>query len=777
MSLRSVIGSTRLVCLLGLLAPASAVVAQVDYHRADQIRVAARHLRNYPDWIGFLGLGSPRFLADSTRFWYSVETARGREFVLVDPARLTRRNLFDNGRLAAAMSVAGDTAFQPTKLPFRTFEFTNSEQSIAFRVGTKRYECDLTQYRCVKGDTLSTDTPAWAVPSPDKRWEAYVDRGNLWVRRAAVAGAARDSVQLTTDGIPGYQYGLVSPETPPADTTARRRPTLAWSPDSRRIAIMRLDERRVGRMPIYSSTAIRPKLFLYPMAVPEDSVLTTAELHLVDVAAKTVTKVALPPQPNRTFGWTEADQVQWAPGSDRVFLTVAARANKKVELFWVEPATGVPHRVVAESTSTFLENASGVFTGNWRILAGGKEALWWSERDGWGHLYRYSDQGQVLGQLTSGSWLVDRVRQVDPVSGQIFFVAAGRDSTNPYHGQYWRINADGSAPTLLTPEPGQHLIYPIPTGKYFIDVHSRTDLPPVVTLRSTLDGRKALALETADPTQLLAAGWRPPTPFTAKARDGQTDLHGLIYWPSRMDTTKSYPVIDHIYPGPQVGSVFNWGYTVDGNNSALAELGFVVVQVNSLGTPTRSKAFHDFYYGNMGDNGIADHVAVIKQLGARYRFLDLDRVGIYGVSGGGFSSTGAILRFPDFFKVAVSIAGNHDNRSYTSDWGEKYQGRFKKDSATGRDNFESQANYLLAGNLKGKLFLIHGDMDTNVHPAQTMRLVDALVKAEKDFDLLLLPDVGHAYPDYAIRRSWDYFVRWLLGQEPPNGYRMIQETP
>lgn len=336
-----------------------------------------------------------------------------------------------------------------------------------------------------------------------------------------------------------------------------------------------------------------------------------------------------------------------------------------------------------------------------------------------------------------------------------------------------RIGADGSGLTDLTPGTGHHWVSFVPTGKYFVDTETRPDLPPVTTIRAALDGRKTLDVETADASEMLKTGWTAPTPFTVKARDGLTDLYGFVYLPSRIDTTKRYPVIVYIYPGPQIGTVVHYGFQTNGERRGLAELGFVVIEVNALGTPGRSKAFHDAYFGNMTDNGIPDQIAATKQLGARYRFMDLDRVGIYGHSGGGFSSTAAILRYPDFFKVAVSGSGNHDNRSYRFDWGEKYQGRFKTDTLTGRDNFESQANYLSAGNLKGRLLLMHGDMDTNVHPTMTYRLVDALIKAGKDFDMLVVPDAEHGLPAYTIKKRWDYFVRWLMGAEPDRNYRLI----
>ena len=506
--------------------------------------------------------------------------------------------------------------------------------------------------------------------------------------------------------------------------------------------------------------------------MPSDSIVPTYEIHILDLDAKTNVAVQGAKPVASVFGWTGEGMIQWTPKSDRIFFTDARRANKAVRLLTADAATGASRVVLADSLPTFTENANGVFTGNWRLV-GDTEILWWSERDGWGHLYRYDMAGKLLNQVTSGPWLVQWLKYVDPTTRQIYFTALGRDPANPYYAHLMRIGADGAGLTDLTPGTGHHWAAFVPTGKYFVDTETRPDLPPVTTLRLALDGRKALDLEKADPVEMARAGWTPPVPFTVKARDGLTDLYGFLYLPTRIDSTKQYPVIVHIYPGPQVGTVIHYGFQTNGEPRGLAELGFVVVEVNALGTPGRSKAFHDAYYGNMTDNGVADQIAATQQLGVRYPFMDLNRVGIYGHSGGGFSSTDAILRYPDFFKVAVSGSGNHDNRSYRFDWGEKYQGRFKKDSASGRDNFESQANYLLAGNLKGRLLLMTGDMDTNVHPTMTFRLVDALIKAGKDFDMLVVPDAEHGLPAYTIKKRWDYFVRWLMGGEPSRDYRMM----
>jgi dipeptidyl aminopeptidase/acylaminoacyl peptidase len=362
----------------------------------------------------------------------------------------------------------------------------------------------------------------------------------------------------------------------------------------------------------------------------------------------------------------------------------------------------------------------------------------------------------------------------------VYFTGRGREpGRDPYFRHLYRVKLDGTGIQMLTPENADHEVSFSPSGAYFVDSYSRLDALPISVVRRA-DGALVRELQRADASRLFALGWRFPVPFTVKARDGQTDLYGVMFRPSRIDAGRTYPIIDNIYPGPQIGPVGNRSFAsaIRGTNAGLAELGFFVIELDAMGTPFRSKAFHDSYYGNMTDNGIADHVAAIEQLAARDPQIDISNVGIYGHSGGGFSSTDAILRFPDFFKVAVSGAGNHDNRSYDYTWGEKYQGLVTH-SADGTDNFDSQANWRLAGNLKGHLLLMYGTMDDNVSPVNTQLLIDALIKNNKDFDSLELPNRNHGFASepYAIRRTWDYFVRYLLGVEPPTGIALKVPTP
>jgi dipeptidyl aminopeptidase/acylaminoacyl peptidase len=451
-------------------------------------------------------------------------------------------------------------------------------------------------------------------------------------------------------------------------------------------------------------------------------------------------------------------------------------------------------RVVArDSGKTFVEISNPQDPGSFYVTKDMKDAFWWSERDGWGHLYRFDgsgitaqvsndgDGGKTLPampvpktQLTSGAWQIGQISYVDEVGKKLYFTGRGRDGFL-YYARLYRSNYDGSGLTLVTPEDANHVITFSPSGKYIVDTYSRIETPPVTVLRSAATGAVIKKLEEADVSRLKAVGWRPGQVFSVKARDGVTDIYGVLYLPPNVDSTKKYPIITHIYPGPQVGSVGAWSFKNGGEQFSLAELGFVVIQLDHLGTPLRSKVFHDNYYGNFGDNGLMDHITAIKQLGARYKFIDVDRVGIFGHSGGGFASTDAILRYPEFFKVAVSGAGNHDNRSYNIYWAEKYQGLMSKDTVRKTDNFETSANKTLARNLQGHLMLMHGDMDDNVHPANTVQLIDELEKANRTFDLVWAPNRNHGLNEpYFIRRRWDYFVTYLMGATPPDNYLIVQ---
>lgn len=717
----------------------------------------------------------PRWF-DGDRFWFRGSRGLGSEFIAVDPVRGTRSAAFDHARLAAALSVAADTTYAAERLPFTEITFVRDGRAIQVQVAdSARYTCDIVTYRCTGPEKLAA-VPLDEVRSPDGKWAAFSRNENLWVRDVA-SGV---ETQLSTDGEANWGYA-VAPEGCCQEITNRRSkrklfPLLRWSPDSKRIATHRYDERRVELLPLIETVpGGRPKLHTYHYALPGDSIIPTWEAYVFDVESKRATKLDIPPVPGF---FTSADSafrdVQWTKDSHALFVTARSRDFKTYTVYEGDPTTGATRVAFTEKGKTYRELNQFGGPPNWRVLKNGKELLWWSERDGWGHLYRIdATNGQVIAQVTSGPWLVYDLLSVDETLGAAYFTAVGRENAiDPYYRAFYRVGLDGSALTRLATENADHTVWASPSGKYFVDLYSRRDMAPVGVVRAA-DGRVLQSIEQGDISRLLADGWKPPVPFHAKGRDGVNEVYGYLYFPTDFDSTKHYPVVDYIYPGPQIGAVATRSFATSapGNGQSLAELGFIVFTVDALGSPLRSKAFHDGYYANMADNGIPDHISAMKELALRYPQMDLDRVGIYGHSGGGFSGTDAILRYPDFFKVAVSGAGNHDQRGYHFPWGEKYQGLEVKD-ASGRSNYDSQANQNIAANLRGKLLLTYGTLDDNVHPNMTLAVIDALIKANKKFDIFVYPNRNHSYAGeaYVIQQTWDYFVRNLRGEEPPPDY-------
>ncbi len=728
------------------------------------------------------------WLEDGSRFWYRNRLGEGHEFVFVDPAAATRRQLFDHHRLAAAMSTADDTSYVGTKLPFDDFDFVDEMEAIEFQARERRFVCDIVRYACTLGDTLPSDTPY--VESPDGRWEAFVVEYDLYIRPAG----GGDSIRVTTDGEEFHSYGLTYPRPNQVKEGSPRRPSVRWSPDSRRIAVERRDERDVEHHHYLSMTPQRPVHYSAPYALPGDSVIPYPGMHIItldvpaadddgraEVAPSVVANVEIDFPDHRplqsSFEGSVPDSA-WSDDGQTLYVTSMTRAYKEAYLTAVDATTGSARVLAHEDAKTYYEFSHGRrFTpASWYVMETG-DVVWWSQRDGWAHLYLLGPDGAMKRQLTSGPWVASLVHHVDEERGQIYFEARGREEgRNLYFRHLYRVGLDGSGLTLLTPGDADHTIQWSPSGDFFVDTYSRVEEPPVTVLRAKPDGRIVTELEHADITRLVEEiGFETAEVFSVKARDGITDLFGIVYFPPDLDPDAKYPIITHIYPGPQIGSVRGWNWKGGGEDFALARLGFVVIQLDHLGTPHRSKAFHDNYYGDFNDNGLPDHVTAIQQLAARYPFIDLDRVGIYGHSGGGFATTDAMFRFPEFFHVGVAGAGNHDNASYNIYWSEKYQGELVRDSVTGETNFAEEANKSHAANLRGKLLLMHGDMDDNVHPAMTTQVVDELIDENKDFDLIVAPDRAHGLNEpYFIRRRWDYFVEHLLGAEPPKEYKITK---
>ncbi len=612
--------------------------------------------------------------------------------------------------------------------------------------------------------------PAESI-SPDGGKAAFIRNFNLWVRDVATGR----ETQLTTDGVKDFGYA-----TDNAGWVKSDRPVLVWSPDSRKIATFQQDDRLVGEMYLVNTSIGHPMLQAWKYPLPGDSVISMIQRVVIDVDAPRVIRFRMPPDPHRSTlcdhvvcrGAGPWADVEWYPDGSHVAFVSTSRDHKHEVFRVADAATGNVRDVFREDVATQFESGNGLV--NWHVLPASNEVVWFSERDDWGQLYLYDlNTGQLKSKITSGEGNVAQVRRIDERNRVTYFVGNAREKgRDPYFRHFYRINMNGTGLTLLTPEDADHDISLSPSGEYFVDTYSRPDQPPVMLLRD-LNGKTILTLERADITRLRARGWKPPTPITVKARDGKTDLYGLMYLPTNLDRGRKYPIVNHIYPGPQTGSVGSRSFSpARGDAQALAELGFVVVEIDGMGTPWRSKSFHDAYFGRMGDNTLPDQVAGMRELARRYSFIDIDRAGIYGHSGGGFAAADAMFRYPDFFKVGIAEAGNHDQRNYEDDWGERYQGLLVK-TADG-DNYAPEANQLQAKNLKGKLLLAHGTVDDNVPPYNTLLVVNALIAANKDFDLLLLPNRAHGFGNepYMVRRRWDYFVKNLLGAEPPKEYEI-----
>jgi len=744
------------------LAQAPRALTAQDYARAEQFMgyhttplVLGAPVR--PSWL------------PGDRFWYHNTIPQGAEFVLVDPARRARSRAFDHERVAAALSRAADTTYGAFSLPFTQLDFSSDGRSISFDIGSRRWTCDLQGAQCTGETRRGDDARRNAIASPDGKRAAFIRDHNLWVRDLTT-GAEKP---LTTDGSKDFGYATNNAGWVKSDT-----PVLIWAPDSKKIATFQHDGRAVGEMYLVDTRVGHPVLEQWKYPLPGDSAIFTIHRVIIDVDRGSMVRLQMPPDQHRSSlcdhvvcGGRWAD-VEWSPDGSELYFLSTSRDHKQERLRVADAATGAVRDILEETVETFFESGFGRV--NWHAFPKSNEVLWFSQRDDWGHLYLYDlTTGRLRQQITRGAWNVLQVLRIDETARTVYFTGAGREPGDPYFRKLYSVRMDGSRLTLLTPEDADHDVTLSPSGQSFVDSYSRPDVAPVTVLRD-LNGRTVLTLERADISRLLATGWTPPTPFTVKARDGRTDLHGLMFRPTAFDSTTKYPIINHHYPGPQTGSIGTRSFSAArGDTRALAELGFVVVQIDGMGTPLRSKSFHAAYYGDMGDNGLPDQIAGMKQLAARYSWIDVDRAGIYGHSGGGFSSADAILRYPDFFKVAVSQAGNHDNRNYEDDWAEKWQGLLERlsDSAT---NYDNQANQLLAKNLTGKLLIAHGTLDDNVPYYNTLLVVNELIRHNRDFDFILFPNRRHGFGNepYMVRRRWDYFVKHLMGAEPPREYRM-----
>jgi dipeptidyl aminopeptidase/acylaminoacyl peptidase len=748
--------------LLLFVAVAHAGAARAQGTPADYAR--ASNLRQTYEALAVDIAGPATVIGDTHRFWYR-KTVRGiDQFVVVDADTQQRRPAFDHEKIAVSLSKAARTTYKATALPFSSINFEDDGSAFTVTAEGTPYRCVVADSTCRKldpgartgaGRRRQDDGPR---VSPDGKWEALVDNFNLAIRPAGTRSATR----LSTDGSEGNAYD---------------RSTIAWSPDSRKIAAYRVKpgyRREVHYVESSPEDQLQPKSSSIVYAKPGD-VLDVEQpvLFLLDTKRQIVIDNALFPN---AYAMSHP---QWRKDGRAFTFEYNQRGHQVFRVIEVEAATGKARAVISEEPRTFFtyRTANGSLSDSGKQFRfdvdDGKEVVWMSERDGWNHLYLYDGAtGAVKNQITKGSWVVRAVQHVDPATRQIWFSAGGMDlKADPYFAQYYRINFDGSGLTRLTEADANHAAAFTTDMQFYIDTYSRIDMAPVVELRRTADHALVSTLERGNITALLEAGWKAPEVFVAKGRDSVTDIWGVIIRPSQFDPSKKYPVIENIYAGPQ-GSFVPKSFAAFNQMQAQAELGFIVVQIDGMGTSNRSKAFHDVAWKNLGDAGFPDRILWHKAVAAKYPFYDITRVGIYGGSAGGQNALGGLLFHPEFYKAGIAYAGCHDNRMDKIWWNEQWMGWPIGPQYSASSNVDN------AYRLQGDLLLVVGELDTNVDPSSTMQVVNQLIKHNKNFDLLVVPGANHPAgrgndptAPYGDHKRFDFFVQHLLGVVPPSWNR------
>ena len=777
----------------------------------------------------------PHFLKKSDRFWYEYATPAGKNWYIVDPIKGTKQKLFDPATVAAAITPVVGDPFDALHLPIRNLRFNEAENGFTFEVQStadmtpaeleqyKQQETvvevepekktdqkkkifyffydlasgkvsEMTDYERPKGN------PSWASVSPDGQKALFARDYNLyWISAEDLEKAKKNEKDstivehhITADGEEFFAWGgrgySVTSDRVEKEKGSRKGAWVVWSPDSRRFAVVRTDQRKVGDLWVIHNTASpRPTLESYKYHMPGEANAPQSYLYVFDTVGWTPRQIDVAAYKDQTIGVankrraknTRDDLVrpaaEWFGSNNEFYVSRTSRDLKRIDWLVVDAATGAVRPVVREQMNVSMETRQP-----W-LLKGGKELLHWSERSGWANLYRYDTTGKMLGTVAGGDFHVDEVVGVDEAAGVVYFVAMGVDKKeNPYYAHLYKARLDGTGSMQrLDASDFEHSAVMNDGNRYFIDNFSRVNTTPKSSVVDA-SGKKLMELETADLSLLFDAGYKFPEIFTFKAADGQTDLYGVMYKPYDFDSTKLYPIIEYVYPGPQTEANNSAFASVSPRTDRLAQFGFVVITLgNRGGDPRRSMRYHTYGYGNLRDYGLADKKAAVEQLAARHPWVDINRVGIHGHSGGGFMTAAAVMGYPNFFKVGVSCAGNHQNNIYNRWWSEKHHGVEEKVSDKGDTTFvySIAKNADLAGNLKGRLLLVTGDVDENVHPANTFTVVKALIEKGKRFDMLVLPSQRHGFGDmneYFFWRMGDYFTGYLMGDRSNQTVDIVQ---
>ena len=749
---------------------------------------------------------TPRWFKNTDKFWYTWQTSEGTFYYIVDPATASKKLLFDNAKLAAQLTEIVKDPFDAQNIPIQNIKLVN-DTKFAFEIKSTAdvetkdektgkpkkekkvfgFEYDIASGKLTEVKDYKTPKPypRWGSVSPDRKYVVFSKDFNLYYMDMENFEKARkneeDSTivehQLTTEGTKDFGFGSGNSDPYATDKEKKKRTGayILWSPDSKGFAFIRSNTSKVKDLWVIDILANpRPKLETYKYHMPGESEAPVRHLYLFDMEGKKYREIKSAafkdqelrilnePYLKKNMGDSITHNV-WLGTADKFYVTRTSRDLKRVDLCVAPVAADTLKTLVEERLNTYVE------TRPLQLINGGKEFIQWSERSGWAHLYLYDENGKLKNPITSGEYHVEEVVAVDPVQRVVYFTANAKEKgENPYYTHQYRVNFDGSGLKLLNAGDFNHAAEVSDNGKYFVNNYSRVNTVPKSALYDNT-GRKIMDLEETDLSPLFAAGYKFPELFKVKAGDGVTDLYGVMYKPFDFDSTKKYPIIEYVYPGPQTEAVnASWTKGMD-RVDRLAQFGFIVITVgNRGGHPARSKWYHNYGYGNLRDYGLEDKKVVIEQLAAKYPFINMDKVGIHGHSGGGFMSTAAMLVYPDFFKVAVSSAGNHENNIYNRWWSEQHHGVLETISEKGDTTFKYSIdkNSEVAKNLKGHLMLVTGDIDNNVHPGNTLRMVNALIRANKRFDMLMLPGQRHGFGDmteYFFWRMGDYFTRHLIG--------------
>ena len=795
------------LAMMGLMGTSTALKAQ---ERLPEYLQAEKFTQDKLGTMLFSTTIDPHWFQQGNSFWYQYKTSEGTFWYVVNPNTRSKSLLFDREEMAAQLTEIVQDPFEARQLPIRNLKAKEDGRTFTFQVTSTRdakpkkddkkakkaknkkevfyfsYDYPTRKLTHLKDQEEEPKRLSWGAISPDKKTVVYAKDLNLYkMSYEDYLKAKKDEkdstiveIQLTTDGMEDFGYGIPRNmlNTDTLCNGKRRRAYGVWSPDSRHFATIITDTRAVKPLWVINVMAQpRPTLETYKYQMPGEKEAPVYHLYLFDMQNNTRKEIKTSAYKDQTIetGFKPYEQKQrdmedqpiiWQGDNNRFFVTRSSRDLYRIDIcsYTIGEDSIVP--VIKERMNTYQE------TRNLKLLNGGKELIQWSERDGWAHLYLYDDKGNLKNRITKGPWHVEDILKVDEKARVIYFTANGKNKgENPYYEHLYRVNVDGTGLKQLTKGDFFHQVAVDDDARFIVDNYSRINTIPTTVLLDN-NGNKVMDLQESDFSQLFANGYKFPELFTVKAADGVTDLYGVMYKPFNFDSTKVYPIVDYVYPGPQVEAVYYPFTRMSPRTDRLAQAGFIVISVGQRGGhPSRSKWYHNWGYGNMRDYPLADHKYAIEQLANRHSFIDIDKVGIHGHSGGGFMTTAAMCQYPDFFKVGVSCAGNHDNNIYNRWWSETHHGVKEQVSEKGDTTFvyKIATNPQIAKNLKGKLLLIHGDIDNNVHPGNTIRVVDALIRAGKRFDMLMLPQQRHSFGDmneYFYWRLVDYFSEHLKGK-------------